>query len=84
MIKWGVMGPGRIAHNIAKGIAVTDGAVIQAVASRNGQRAKQFANEYQVEAVYSDYQALNVRLESLLDARQQLNNYNPIVGLNSK
>lgn len=78
------MGPGRIAHNFAKGIAVTDGAVIQAVASRNEQRAKQFANEYQIETVYSDYQALNVRLESLLDARQQLNNHNPIVGLNSK
>lgn len=58
MIKWGVMGPGRIAHNFAKGIAVTDGAVVQAVASRNEKRAKQFADEYQIETVYSDYQAL--------------------------
>ncbi|MGF1772748.1 Gfo/Idh/MocA family oxidoreductase [Vibrio wakamikoensis] len=58
MIKWGVMGPGRIAHNFAKGIAVTDGAVIQAVASRNEKRATQFAGQYQIETIYSDYQAL--------------------------
>lgn len=58
MIKWGVIGPGRIAHNFAKGISVTEGAVIHAVASRNQQRAQQFADEYQISTVYGDYQGL--------------------------
>lgn len=58
MIKWGVIGPGRIAHNFARGISVTEGAVIHAVASRNQQRGQQFADEYQIATVYGDYQAL--------------------------
>ncbi|GAL18004.1 oxidoreductase Gfo/Idh/MocA family [Vibrio maritimus] len=58
MIKWGVIGPGRIAHNFARGISVTKDAVIHAVASRNKQRAQQFADEYRIATVYGDYQAL--------------------------
>lgn len=43
---WGIIGPGRIANNFAKAIKVIDNADVYAVASRNDERAKNFADNY--------------------------------------
>ncbi|GHC04571.1 aldo/keto reductase [Cerasicoccus arenae] len=54
---WGVIGPGRIAHKFAKGLAETDG-VLYAAASRDVSRAQAFLDEYGGGQAYSDYQAM--------------------------
>jgi predicted homoserine dehydrogenase-like protein len=45
-IRWGILGPGRIAHRFAQALEVVDGARLQAVASRSVERAGEFAREY--------------------------------------
>jgi predicted dehydrogenase len=56
--RWGIIGPGRIAHTFARAAAVVDGAVLHAVASRDAGRARQFAGQYQIPQVYDSYEAL--------------------------
>jgi len=56
--RWGIIGPGRIAHTFAKAAAVVDGAVLHAVASRDADRSRQFAGQYQIPRVYDSYEAL--------------------------
>ncbi|AAK81330.1 putative dehydrogenase [Clostridium acetobutylicum] len=53
-IKWAILGPGTIARDFAKAISEVDNN-IYAVASRNIERAKKFANEYKAEKFYGDY-----------------------------
>ena len=55
---WGIIGPGKIARRFASDLQLLDNAVVYGVASRNMDRARQFASEYEVEAVYDDYEAL--------------------------
>lgn len=55
---WGVIGPGKIAHTFAKAIAQSTKGKILAVASRSKQRATDFANTYQIDKIYTDYQAM--------------------------
>ncbi len=55
---WGILGPGRIAHNFAKGLKVIDDASLYAVASSKIERAKEFANEYGGAKTYNSYEAL--------------------------
>ena len=42
-IRWGVVGPGRIAEKVVEDFAVVDGARAVAVASRSLDRAEAFA-----------------------------------------
>ncbi|MBA3468537.1 MAG: Gfo/Idh/MocA family oxidoreductase, partial [Herpetosiphonaceae bacterium] len=56
--RWGIIGPGRIAHAFARAIAVVDAAVIHAVASRDLARAQQFAQAFEVSTTYDSYAAL--------------------------
>ena len=56
--KWGILGPGRIAHNFADGLKVIDDASLYAVASSNLERAEAFANEYGGAKTYNSYEAL--------------------------
>jgi predicted dehydrogenase len=57
-IRWGIIAPGRIAHTFAKAFsAINDGEIV-AVASRNVERAQQFADEYSIPTVYDSYQSL--------------------------
>lgn len=58
VMKWGVIAPGRIAHNFAKGISVVDDACITAVASRDKQRATAFAEQYEIDRIYLVYAEL--------------------------
>jgi len=56
--RWGVLGPGRIAHRFAQALEAVDGARLQAVASRSAERARDFAREYGAPAAYDSDEAL--------------------------
>lgn len=57
-IRWGIVGPGNIAHSFAKDLSMVDGGRLTAVASRNLDRANFFAAEYGAPHVYGSYQEL--------------------------
>ncbi|MGJ8680876.1 Gfo/Idh/MocA family protein [Paraglaciecola sp.] len=57
-LNWGVIGPGNIAGNFAKAMAVCENGNIAAVASRSEERAKNFAEQYAIPRVYTDYAEL--------------------------
>jgi predicted dehydrogenase len=54
-IRWGVVGPGRIAEKVVEDFAVVDGARVVAVASRSLQRAQDFAARHGLERAYGSY-----------------------------
>ncbi|WP_165856149.1 Gfo/Idh/MocA family protein [Marinobacter sp. JSM 1782161] len=60
--RWGVIAPGRIAHNFARALSVIDDAELAGVASRQPERAESFAGDYRRDhpgvQVYPDYDAL--------------------------
>ena len=57
-IRWGIIAPGKIAHKFAQDLALVDGNVLTAVASRNLERAKSFALEYEACSYYSSYEEI--------------------------
>ncbi len=57
-IRWGVVGPGRIAENVVRDFAVVDGARVVAVASRSADRARDFAGRHGIERAHGSYAAL--------------------------
>ncbi|HVD28331.1 MAG TPA: Gfo/Idh/MocA family oxidoreductase [Mycobacteriales bacterium] len=54
-IRWGVVGPGRIAEKVVEDFAVVDGARAVAVASRSLDRAEGFAARHGLERAYGSY-----------------------------
>ncbi|MCM2678415.1 Gfo/Idh/MocA family protein [Echinimonas agarilytica] len=56
--RWGLIGPGRIAHRFAQALAHHGCGVLQAVASRSEQRAQAFASKYNASFVYTNYDDL--------------------------
>ena len=54
-IRWGVVGPGRIAEKVVEDFAVVDGARAVAVASRSLDRAEAFAERHGLERAYGSY-----------------------------
>ena len=58
LFRWGIIGPGRIAHTFAEGFKVIENAEVYAVASRDAGRASEFANEHNIEVVYNSYKKL--------------------------
>lgn len=54
-LRWGFIGPGNIANNVARDLQKVDGAVLHAVASRSVQRAEAFAREHGVAVAYGSY-----------------------------
>lgn len=62
-IKWGIIGPGSIAHKFAKAIQNTSQNTVVAVASRSLDRANEFAAQYQIAKVYESYESLIVSKE---------------------
>ena len=55
---WGIIGPGKIAHKFATGLAATKRGKLHAVASRSIERAKNFAAQYGAPHYYDNYEAL--------------------------
>ena len=55
---WGIIGPGRIAHQFADGLKVIEDAALYAVASSSKERAQAFAGQHAGEKTYTSYEAL--------------------------
>lgn len=56
--RWGIMGAGNIANKFASALNYTENAEVYAVASRDYDKAKQFAGKYGVSQVYDQYHQL--------------------------
>lgn len=57
-IKWGIMGPGRIANKFALDLAMVEDARLWAVASRDLTRAQSFAEKHDAHSFYGSYQEM--------------------------
>ena len=57
-VRWGIIGPGNIARKFAEDLKLADGAVLQAVASRDAKRAKAFGKDFGAVSTYGSYEAL--------------------------
>lgn len=57
-IRWGIVGPGHIAHSFAKDLQLVSSGELTAVASRSLDRANEFADEYGAEHRFGSYQEL--------------------------
>lgn len=57
-IRWGIIGPGKIAHSFVNDLKLVQNASLRAVASRNKNRATDFAKTYNIPYVFDSYDAL--------------------------
>jgi predicted dehydrogenase len=57
-VRWGVVGPGRIATNVVGDLPLVDGAEAAAVASRTPERAEAFAAEHGFARAHGSYRAI--------------------------
>ena len=57
-INWGIIGLGNIAHKFATDLLTIEDVKIYAVASRNQEKANEFASKYNATKAYSSYEAL--------------------------
>ena len=57
-IRWGILGPGIIAHEFAHDMKFVQSGDIVAVASRSRERAQDFAGQYDIPRAYNSYDEL--------------------------
>jgi dihydrodiol dehydrogenase / D-xylose 1-dehydrogenase (NADP) len=57
-LRWGIMGPGKIAKKLAEAIEGTEGTELYAIASHSKDRAKAFSEEFSVQKIYGSYEEL--------------------------
>ncbi len=57
-IKWGIVGPGKIATSFAEDLELVQDAEIAAVASRSFERAQQFADKFNIPNAFGSYEEL--------------------------
>jgi predicted dehydrogenase len=57
-LKWGIIGPGKIARKFAQALQRVAGCQLVAVGSRDQEKAAQFAAEFHAKRAYSSYEAL--------------------------
>ncbi|WP_435625513.1 Gfo/Idh/MocA family protein [Flagellimonas sp.] len=57
-IKWGIVGPGKIARKFVSDLLLFKDAEVAAVASRNSERASQFATDFGATFTFGSYQEL--------------------------
>ncbi len=57
-VRWGIIGPGMIAHRFAEDIQSVPNAQLLAVASRSKDKARVFAQKYNIDSAYDDYRLL--------------------------
>jgi predicted dehydrogenase len=53
--RWGIIGAGHIAHKFADALRHVENAKLQAIASTNAQRAKEFAKKYSIPDIHDGY-----------------------------
>ena len=53
--RWGIIGAGHIAHKFADALSHVENAKLQAIASTNAQRAKEFAKKYSIPDIHEGY-----------------------------
>ncbi|MBN8822750.1 MULTISPECIES: Gfo/Idh/MocA family oxidoreductase [unclassified Spirosoma] len=58
MTRWGILGPGRIAHKFAQDLLTVPDAQLYAVASSDRQRAAEFAEAYSIPHAFGSYEEL--------------------------
>ena len=58
MVRWGILAPGNIAHQFARGLKVIPDAELMAVGSRSMERADKFADEFDIRRRYGSYDDL--------------------------
>ncbi|MBO6718096.1 MAG: aldo/keto reductase [Rhizobiaceae bacterium] len=58
--RWGIIGPGSIAHNFADGLAEASSGELAAIASRSAERRQSFGDRYNIESArrHTSYEAL--------------------------
>lgn len=59
MLKWGIMGPGMVASNMANALKASPNSQLSAVASKTLSRAKAFADKFAVKNTYSYQEIVN-------------------------
>ena len=57
-IRWGIVGPGKIARKFVSDLLLVEDADVSAVASRSLERAQAFAKEYNVAHIFGSYEEL--------------------------
>ncbi len=57
-IRWGILGPGNIAHRLAEGVRALPDAKVLAVGSRSIERANAFADKWEIPRRYGSYEDL--------------------------
>jgi predicted dehydrogenase len=57
-VRWGIVGPGRIAENVMGDFGFVPGAEVVAVASRSSDRAHAFAHTHAIDRAYGSYREL--------------------------
>jgi len=57
-VRWGILGPGRIARKFALALRESKGAILAAVGSRSRDRAGAFAREFGAPTAHGSYEAL--------------------------
>lgn len=58
VIRWGIIGPGAIAHKFVQDLMLLENTEITAVASRSSERAESFGEQYSIPKRYGSYQEL--------------------------
>lgn len=58
MVRWGIVGAGKIAHTFSKDLALVPGGKLIAVGSRSLDKAKEFAQEYEAPYSFGSYDDL--------------------------
>ena len=58
VLRWGLIGAGRIARQFAHDMPFTDNAVLKAAAARSYERAAAFAAEFGIERAYGSYEEI--------------------------
>lgn len=58
MVRWGIVGAGKIAHTFSKDLALVTGGKLMAVGSRSLEKAQEFAAEYDAPHAFGSYEEL--------------------------
>ncbi len=58
IVRWGIIGPGHIAEKFASDLKLVPGCTLAAIASKSQDRAKDFAQRFQVPAYYGSYKEI--------------------------